>query len=65
MIKVYGSGKYTTIPFPEEKKKIDIGSIYLDANKIKTFLGWRPKVGLEEGLAKTFEFYRTYGSYYW
>lgn len=30
-----------------------------DISKIKSFLGWKPKVKLEEGLRKTIEYYKT------
>lgn len=56
---------YKLVPFPREKKKIDIGDYYGDYNKIKTLLGWEPKVTLREGLEKTLEFYRRYKEHYW
>jgi dTDP-glucose 4,6-dehydratase len=35
-----------------------------DLRKIKSQLGWRPKVGLEEGIRRTVEWYKTnYGLY--
>lgn len=65
LIKTYGSGAYEMVPFPEEKKKIDIGSIYTDFTKIKKLIGWSPKYSLTEGLEETFDFYKKYGEYYW
>jgi len=65
MIKIFGGGEYELVPFPEEKKKIDIGSIYTDFSKIRDLIGWVPKCSLAEGLMKTFEFYKNYGKYYW
>ncbi|MFH1507290.1 MAG: NAD-dependent epimerase/dehydratase family protein [Candidatus Omnitrophota bacterium] len=65
MIGINGKGAYEFVPFPEEKKKIDIGSVYADFKKIKKAIGWSPKVSLEEGLKETFEFYRKYGEHYW
>jgi UDP-glucose 4-epimerase len=64
MIKVAGSGSFTEIPFPEERKKIDIGDFYSDYSKIKHELGWQPKVSLQEGLEKTFTYYKKYKEYY-
>ena len=46
-----GSG--TLVPFPVERKTIDIGSIYLDCSKAARLLKWRPRVSLHEGLART------------
>lgn len=65
MIEVCGSGTYEFVPFPEEKKKIDIGSIHTDFSKIKKVIGWSPKISLKEGLTRTFKFYKKYGSHYW
>ena len=43
MIEVAGSGSFGLIPFPEEKKAIDIGSVYADYSKIERALGWKPE----------------------
>ena len=45
------------VPFPEEKKSIDIGNYYTDFSLAKKLLNWSPKTSLEEGLKKTFDFY--------
>jgi nucleoside-diphosphate-sugar epimerase len=64
MIDVGGGGSYVAIPFPPEKKKIDIGSFYGDYSKISRELGWLPKVNLREGLKMTIDFYRQHMSHY-
>lgn len=65
MIDIAGKAQYELVPFPEEKKRIDIGSVYVDFSNIKRAIGWSPVISLKEGLMKTFEFYEKYGSYYW
>jgi len=57
MIEITGRGSYRLVPFPPERKRIDIGDFYADATKIRQALGWQPRVGLREGLALTFEYY--------
>lgn len=52
-------------PWPPERAKIDIGSIYVDDAQLRTLTGWAPQVGLREGLEETFAFYREYGAHYW
>ncbi len=52
-----GKGKWKNVPFPGELKKIDIGDYYADYRKIKSTLGWKPKVSLKEGLKKTVEYF--------
>ena len=57
LIEVAGRGSYTVVPFPPERRKIDIGDFYADATKIRTALGWAPRVDLREGLARTLDYY--------
>lgn len=65
MIEIYGSGVYELIPFPPDRKRIDIGDYYADYRLIQGRLGWRPKTPLREGLRRTIEFYRQEREYYW
>jgi UDP-glucose 4-epimerase len=65
MIKIHGSGSYSIIPFPEDRKKIDIGDFYANYEKIKDELGWSPKTNLEEGVKETFKYYKKFKNYYW
>lgn len=57
MIRIAGRGSYTLIPWPPEKKKIDIGDFYGDGSKIARDLGWKPATSLDAGLAATFAYY--------
>jgi len=65
MLQLGYEGSYELIPFPEERKAIDIGDYYGDFSLINNELGWSPKVGLKEGLIKTIEYYKANGKYYW
>jgi UDP-glucose 4-epimerase len=65
MIEVNGGGSYAVVPFPANRKAIDIGDYYGDFSKIRTELGWEPTVALEDGVARSLEFYRGHGSHYW
>jgi UDP-glucose 4-epimerase len=65
LVEIAGSGSYTLVPWPPERKVIDIGDVYSSYDKIERALGWRPRIGLEEGLRRTVEFYRQEGQYYW
>jgi UDP-glucose 4-epimerase len=65
MIEVAGRGSYKLVPFPDEKKAIDIGSVYADYNKIHRALGWEPLTDLREGLERSMAFYRDHRSEYW
>jgi len=65
LVRVNGSGSYRIVPFPEDRKAIDIGDYFGDFSKIRTELGWAPAVPLEEGLRRSLEFYRDHGDRYW
>ncbi len=58
LIDVAGSGRVTLVPWPADKKRIDIGSFYSDSTKFERTTGWAPRVGLREGLERTVAFYR-------
>ena len=58
LLRITGRGSYRIVPFPPDKKAIDIGSVYTSAEKFNAATGWKPRVTLEEGLARTFEWYR-------
>jgi UDP-glucose 4-epimerase len=60
-----GSGSVVTIPFPEDRKSIDIGDFYADWSAIERELGWQPSVPVEDGIARTVAFYREHGAHYW
>jgi dTDP-glucose 4,6-dehydratase/UDP-glucose 4-epimerase len=65
MAHIESSSNYELVPFPPERKVIDIGDYYSDFNLIKSELGWEPKINLKEGLKRTLEFYKTNRQHYW
>ncbi|MBI4497786.1 MAG: NAD-dependent epimerase/dehydratase family protein, partial [Chloroflexi bacterium] len=65
LIGVAGSGRYRIVPFPEDRKRIDIGDFYADYAKIQRVLGWQPTVDLRTGLARTAAYYRQHREHYW
>ena len=65
MINIYQEGSYEIIPFPPERKAIDIGDYYSDFSLIQKELGWTPKVSMDEGLAQTLNYYKKHHLQYW
>jgi len=65
LIELNGGGSYRIVPFPADRKRIDIGDFYGDYTKIRTQLGWRPAVPLREGLERTVAFYHRCREHYW
>ena len=64
LLEVAGTGRCTRVPFPEERKRIDIGDFYTDSSKIRQALGWEPRVDLREGLERAVAYYRAHLEHY-
>jgi len=58
LLDVAGCGSVSYVPWPPDKKQIDIGSFYTDSTKFMKASGWAPRVGLREGFERTIAFYR-------
>lgn len=65
LLELCPDASYEIVPFPEDRKRIDIGDYFGSYSKIRFALGWEPKVPLQEGLRRTVEFYRTNKQHYW
>jgi len=65
LVEVAGAGSWRLVPFPEERRTIDIGDYFADDSKIRSRLGWEPRVGLREGLERSLAYYREHGANYW
>jgi len=65
VIEYAGSGKLEFVPWPEERKAIETGDYFADFSKFTQATGWTPRVEMEEGLAKTVQFYREHQEHYW
>jgi UDP-glucose 4-epimerase len=53
-----GRGHYFVKDFPADRAPIDIGSYHADDRSFREAAGWAPKVGLDEGLRRTLDWYR-------
>jgi UDP-glucose 4-epimerase len=64
LVELAGRGSYRLVPFPPERKRIDIGDFYGDTTRIRTALGWEPRIALREGLSATLDYYREHRERY-
>jgi UDP-glucose 4-epimerase len=64
LLEVAGGGECAFVPWPPDKKAIDIGSFYADSKRFRQMTGWTPAVSLREGLVRTIAFYREHLSKY-
>jgi nucleoside-diphosphate-sugar epimerase len=57
MIAIAGRGSLRCVPFPPERKRIDVGSVTIDCSRIRRELGWSPQVSLDAGLERSIRYY--------
>ena len=57
LVQSHGTGNYEIIPFPADRKAIDIGDYYADDARFRASTGWQPSVSLVDGLKKTLDYY--------
>lgn len=65
LIETSGGGDYELVPFPADKKRIDIGDYYGDYRRIKAVMGWKYRTSMKDGLKKTIDYFRQYKQHYW
>lgn len=58
------SGRILHIPWPKTYVNVETGDYVSNISKIKSFLDWKPKIDLPEGIAKTYAYYKKFYSYY-
>jgi UDP-glucose 4-epimerase len=65
LIEIAGRGRYRLVPWPPEKRVIDIGSFEADYRKLTEAVGWRPRTALADGLREMVHYYERRRQYYW
>lgn len=65
IVDIAGQGQVTLVPWPADRKKIDIGDVYSSYAKIAAALGWQPTTDLHSGLTQMIAYYRAHGAHYW
>lgn len=65
IVAIAGSGKTRFTDFTQERKEVEPGDYYADITRITNITGWKPVVPLEEGIARTIDFYRRFQKEYW
>jgi len=49
---------YLMIPFPDERKAIDVGDFICDFSAFRDQFGWEPKVSFKEGIQRSLDYFR-------
>jgi nucleoside-diphosphate-sugar epimerase len=53
------------VEWPPDRYFVETGDYLSDIGKITRAIGWRPKTSLQEGIARTVDYYRRYREKYW
>ncbi len=64
LVEISGRGAVELVPFPCERRAIDIGSYHGSFEKIRGDLGWEPRVAVRLGLEQTLSFYERHKEHY-
>jgi UDP-glucose 4-epimerase len=64
IVRTVGSGRVVHVPWPDDYVNIETGDYVTDIGKIGAVVGWRPKTDLQEGIARTYAYYKKYLSHY-
>jgi UDP-glucose 4-epimerase len=64
LIDVAQRGSMRFVHWPDEKRRIDIGSFYSDSTKFTDATGWTPTIDLRTGLTRTLAFYDAHADRY-
>ena len=64
LIELHGSGELIVTPFPEERRKIDIGDYYSCYSRFHEACGWQPSRSLRHTLERTLAYYQQHGAHY-
>ncbi len=59
LVRCAGEGaRYVTREFPPDRARIDIGSYYADDSAFRQATGWTPRIGIDEGIARSLDWFR-------
>ena len=50
--------EFEMIPFPQDRKAIDVGDFICDYSAFSNSFGWQPKITFEKGISKTLDFFK-------
>ncbi|MEK9284925.1 NAD-dependent epimerase/dehydratase family protein [Bradyrhizobium sp. ISRA442] len=64
LVSANGGGRFVVRSFPPERQRIDIGDYVADDNLFRGTTGWRPAVGIREGLTRSLTYFREHLAHY-
>lgn len=64
VVEQVGRGSIDFVPWPEDYEKLETGDVIADISKLSRLTGWTPRIGLEEGIARTLRYYAEHKEHY-
>ena len=64
IIGIVGTGEIKYVDWPANYERIETGNFQVDISKLKSLTGWAPSFTLEQGIRKTYEYYKSELSHY-
>jgi len=55
----FEAASWNLVPFPKDRKAIDVGDFICDYSSISSAFGWEPKIKFEEGIKRSLEYFRS------
>ena len=65
IVAIAGTGRTKFTEFTRERKEVEPGDYYADITRIMRTTGWQPAISLDDGIARTIDFYRKHRKEYW
>ena len=59
-----GLASWNLVPFPEDRKAIDVGDFTCDYSSFGSAFGWKPKIKFADGIKRSFEYFKNEIEYY-
>ena len=53
-----GVASWNLVPFPEDRKAIDVGDFTCDYSSFSSAFGWKPKITFADGIKRSFEYFK-------
>ena len=53
IVRTMGSGSLTHVPWPDERRRIEIDNVRISSERLRALTGWKPRYSFDQGLEKT------------
>ena len=65
IVETTGRGRLSFVPWPEGRRRMDVGDYSTDSTELKKITGWEQSTAIDDGIRRTIDYYRNYRRDYW